>query len=512
MGFDPWALRLSVDDIAIAAAAGAKPAEPQLRVAHLRVDFDARSLLRLAPVVEALQIDAPRLRIARTAAGRYDIDDVLQRLAPNPDAAPRGTPRFALFNVELRDGEFLFDDRPVQREHELTALTLSLPFVSSLPSQVDVKVEPRLSFTLNGAAYDSGAQAVPFASSRSGALTLRVASLDLAPYVDYFPETLPVRVRRGRVNGDLTLDFAAPEHAEPRVSLRGAIGAGELSLTEQGGAPLLDIEKLALTLTDVQPLARKVVLGALRLDGPELHLARDASGVLNLARLTNPKTSATAATAAPDEAAPAATAWQLSLESCDVAGARLLWNDAAVQPAAAFVLGDMTLSSRQLRLPFVAPAPFSLAATLKPQGSVTATLAKLALQGQASDTAAAVEVSISDLSLAALAPYFNASTHAQVAGTGAVHAKAGMGRSHAGASIARRGDDRRSRSRRAEVEPAVGRKGRPERRPGCRATGAGRGRRSRSRQREGRRCVAASCSAPNCTSTAPPKGPGTYRA
>ena len=46
----------------------------------MRADFDARSLLHLAPVLESLQIDAPHLRLTRTAAGHYDIDDLLARL------------------------------------------------------------------------------------------------------------------------------------------------------------------------------------------------------------------------------------------------------------------------------------------------------------------------------------------------------------------------------------------------------------------------------------------------
>ena len=176
VSFHPWSLQLTVNDLAVAAAAGSASSEPQFRLARLLIDADASSLLRLAPVIESLQIDAPRLLLTRTAEGHYDIDDVVQRLAHRP-AEPRGgeTPRFALYNVELRDGEVQFDDAPVKRQHRLGALALTLPFLSNLPSQFDVKVEPRLAFTLDGATYDSGAAAVPFASSRSGALTLRVA-------------------------------------------------------------------------------------------------------------------------------------------------------------------------------------------------------------------------------------------------------------------------------------------------------------------------------------------------
>ena len=84
VGFRPWSLQLTVNDLAVAAAPGSGSTEPQFRLSRLLIDADARSLVHLAPVVESLQIDAPRLRLSRSGDGRYDIDDVLQRLALRP--------------------------------------------------------------------------------------------------------------------------------------------------------------------------------------------------------------------------------------------------------------------------------------------------------------------------------------------------------------------------------------------------------------------------------------------
>jgi uncharacterized protein involved in outer membrane biogenesis len=415
--FHPWSLQLTIGDLAVAAAPGSASLEPQFRISRLQINANASSLLHLAPVIESLQIDAPRLLLTRIADGHYDVDDVLQRLAPKPGEQHGGEmPQFALYNVELRGGEMLFDDAPVKRQHHLSALTLTLPFLSNLPSQVEVKVEPRLAFTLDGATYDSGAEAVPFARSRSGTLTLRVAALDLEPYLAYLPESLPVRLQRGHVNADLTLDFAAPEQGEARVSLHGKIGAGDLAMAEPGGAPLLELRQLALELKDVQPLARKLGLGALRIDGMALHLARDAHGMVSVQRLL--PAPATAAASAPATAPPQA-AWQASLDSLELADARVLWNDAAVKPASSWVLDGVLLSARQLRLPASEAMPFSLKATLRPQGEASTTLAVVSLDGQASESSASASFDLSGLSLAAVAPYINAASQVQVGGTGA---------------------------------------------------------------------------------------------
>jgi Domain of Unknown Function (DUF748) len=106
--------------------------------------------------------------------------------------------------------------------HTVDALQLSLPFISNLPAEVEVKVEPRLAFKLNGAAFDSGAQATPFAQTKAGDLKLSVNSLDLTPYLPYLPASLPVRVTRGSVSADVSLTFSVPEKSAPNVSLKGS--------------------------------------------------------------------------------------------------------------------------------------------------------------------------------------------------------------------------------------------------------------------------------------------------
>jgi uncharacterized protein involved in outer membrane biogenesis len=105
IGFSPWSLRLTVEQLSVASAAGVG-APPQFEVARLMINADMRSLLRLAPVIEALEIDTPMLRVARTAEGRYDVDDIVARFAQAP-AEPKTNedpPRFALYNLRLQGG------------------------------------------------------------------------------------------------------------------------------------------------------------------------------------------------------------------------------------------------------------------------------------------------------------------------------------------------------------------------------------------------------------------------
>ena len=59
--------------------AGPQPgSEPLLRLKQLHVDATLRSIWHLAPVIEAVQLDAPQLRLTRRADGQLDIADLLR--------------------------------------------------------------------------------------------------------------------------------------------------------------------------------------------------------------------------------------------------------------------------------------------------------------------------------------------------------------------------------------------------------------------------------------------------
>ena len=132
VAFKPWALQLTLKQLAVAKAEGQQG--DQLTVDRIHVDAAIQSLFRLAPVLDAVEVDAPKVFVRHLGNGRYDFDDILKRLAerpsdpPDPNAKPA---KFALYNVALRGGEFTFDDEPVQGHHELRALDVQLPFISS---------------------------------------------------------------------------------------------------------------------------------------------------------------------------------------------------------------------------------------------------------------------------------------------------------------------------------------------------------------------------------------------
>ena len=87
--FKPWSLELTLHDLAVGGLAGAPD---QLTVKRVYLNAELQSLWRLGPVLDALQVDAPALRLTHEGDGRYDIDDILARLRAQPQPAKPSRP------------------------------------------------------------------------------------------------------------------------------------------------------------------------------------------------------------------------------------------------------------------------------------------------------------------------------------------------------------------------------------------------------------------------------------
>ncbi|MBA4212505.1 MAG: hypothetical protein C0449_05400 [Polaromonas sp.] len=392
--FRPWSLALTIQGLRVA---GAQGDTEQLSVGRVHVNAELQSILRLAPVIDALTIEQPRLALRHLGGGQYDVDDIVQRLsAPAPDT-PSEPARFALFNIELQGGEFTLVDDTVGATHRVRGLAVSIPFLSNLASRREVVTEPRLAFELNGSAFDSRAVTTPFAADRETDASLSIPALDLAPYFPYWPATWPVKPEAGVLQVNLQLGFL--QRDVPQVWLSGDVAITGLKLVD-GASAVLSWERLGVKLNRLEPLARRIDLASIELKGPSLSLSRDAQGQLNLARLA--KGFALAAPEKPSTAqAPAAQAapWDLRLARFDLEGGRIQWRDESVNPAAAIALSALRVQTSGLSWPVRALMPFDVSAQLDQT--------PIGIKGTATDVAAQAELSLGEISLGLFAPYIS---------------------------------------------------------------------------------------------------------
>lgn len=394
--FKPWSLELALEGLRIA---GATPSSaPLLEVRRLYADAELQSLLRLAPVVDALRLEAPVLRVARVGDGTYDIDDVIARLTAQPaQPAASGEPmRFAVYNIAVTEGAAFFDDQPAAREHVLRELQLALPFISSLKSQRDVQVAPHLSFVLNDSPFDSLASSTPFVDSRQTEAKVEFSKLDLAPYLGYIPKDLPVQLKSGVLGAHLKVNFEQGEQAALRIS--GDMSLQGLQVQDSQGRELLALASLDVALADVQPLARRIHLAEVRLEQPQVMLARDAKGHLNVLPQGAPAKPAPAPASAPEPAdAQPAPAWQAQIDRIVLQGGQVSWRDAQVQPAASVDIKDLQLDVKAVHWPMTQPARLS--------GAFAIDGAPFQVEGEGTDKTARLRASMKGLPLTLAGAY-----------------------------------------------------------------------------------------------------------
>ena len=426
VAFNPWTLELTVHDVVVAGpppeAAGDPPSLPLLRVRRIHADAAWQSLLRLAPVIDRLDIDAPELRLARVAEGRFDIDDIVARMAARPSEP--GPARFAVNNIVLSQGSADFVDAPAQATHQLRGVELAVPFVSSLPAQREIRVEPRLAFTLDGSRLDSSAVATPFSETGSGTIALALHDVDVSRWLGYVPRELPVQLRSALLGADLRIAF----EQRPKLSLvvSGTLDVSGLAVADAGAAPLLSAGRLHLVIDELRPLEATVKLKRLEVEAPHLQAVRSAAGQVNLllladapggaaapvARLPLPTSAASAARAAaaasrvaaapvPASASFPSPRWKVQLAELSVRAGRLDWRDAVPVPVAALAVDAFSLDATAIQWPLDAPVVF------KGGGSVAgeAGRGRFEFSGQGNAAGASVAAKVDGLPLGLAAPY-----------------------------------------------------------------------------------------------------------
>jgi hypothetical protein len=418
--FKPWSLELTLRDLAIARAGSPQASQPspqegpQVSIKRIYIDAELESLLRFAPVADAVQVDEPVVFLTHQGEGRYDIDDILERFKTPEDTPAGGSPKFAVYNIVVSGGRMDFTDQSVGKTHELRELGLSVPFLSNLKSKREVKTSPHLAFKLNGSSFDTAAEGTPFAQTHKTDATFTLRGFDLNPYLAYWPASLPVKLQAAVLHADAKVAFEQTPATVVRVS--GTVTAEKVRLlTAQGGQPsveapakgakaksaeiarpdLLAFDRLQISMDDVRPLEQFVKLSAVELTAPTLSLARDRAGRLNLltssgtpvaikrgastqgteraggqndsqnqAKAASAAASAASAPAPTALKAPAATPWKVQVARIAVRGGRVNWLDETLAAPADIRLAGLTLNASAISMPFAANAPLKFDGSL----------------------------------------------------------------------------------------------------------------------------------------------------
>ncbi|MDB5816342.1 MAG: hypothetical protein JWN23_3459 [Rhodocyclales bacterium] len=323
---NPFALSVTVEGLRIADASG-KGVFFSVGSVTANVELFA-SLYRRGIVFSALRIEQPDVRLARLADNRFNFSDIIDRLNAQPKPKEPGEPlHFSLNNIELRDGHIEFDDQPVAQHHVIDKLAIGLPFISDIPSQVQLLVQPRLDARVNGAEFSLKGHVKPFADHREATLDLSFEPFDVTRYLGYVPGKLPIGIAHALLSSNLECVWAEHGKGGQTLALRGNVILSDVSLKDAQGADLIGWRRLQIGMQDVQPLASpmKLSFGNILLVEPQLAVQRLRDGSINLQHLTGDTNKSRPTAAAPAQPAPLITIAGLAIQQ-----GTLRWKDAAV--------------------------------------------------------------------------------------------------------------------------------------------------------------------------------------
>ncbi len=322
LSVQPWTLRIAAEGLHIAAPAAAASSEaaaqPLATLAKAEAQLSLKSLWHLAPVLRSLTLTQPEVWVARTAPQRFNFSPILDHFAAQPAAPDSGQPaRFALYNIRLEGGALHYDDRVLAQSHRIEALRLGVPFLSNLPSDLEVQVQPLLEARVDGSEFKVTGESKPFAVNRPTELSLNWRAVQLADWAKAAGPLLPpqarVEVAQGALEAALTLRFEAPPGGIARLAVQGRVALNDVQARWPAGGWAGQWKTLVFDGLDLAPLERRAQLATLSLDGLQVTQARPAPVADAKAPPPPPSSAATSASASAPAAAAPVPAWQWSL-------------------------------------------------------------------------------------------------------------------------------------------------------------------------------------------------------
>ena len=365
VSFDPFNLNTTVKGVDIKGRDGVSRF---VAFDSLSLNFSIWSVPERAPVLNALVLKGLKVNVVRNRDGSYNFSDLLKSGSGKTAGKPL---RYSLNNIRVLDSSITFDDRPMDTRHQVTQLSIALPFLSNMRSKVEVYVTPRLKAVVDGRTVDIHGEGRPFSESRVSRVSIRFKNLDLAKYLPYLPADLGFHVISGSLGTNLALIFLEDNAGHTKVILSGDADLQDLAVDQRDGRPLGRFPRVDVSVGALNLLTGQGVVQSVTLDSPELYVRRYKGGALNLAALGG------SAEAKP-EPKPGTTGpgIDVMLGRIAVQGGTVHIDDQAVRPAFAMELSPFDLTVQGLTTNLSRPASEELSFTtgegevLKQGGSV----------------------------------------------------------------------------------------------------------------------------------------------
>ena len=314
---------------------------------ELYVNLSATSLWYRAPVLEEVHLTEPYLHVVRIEGQKYNFSDIIDQFLTKPagdsTAGGESKARFSVNNVRITGGSVDFDDLPEKTKHTLRDLTVALPFVSNLPYFSDQYIEPAFSVVLNGTLFSVTGKTKPFSESLETVVTLNFLDFDLTRYIEYVPVDLRFKVKSALLDTQAFLSFVRGANDTPSVTLSGKFSLKDVAALYPTGKPLLGFSQLDVDLARADLLTGDVTLRRLSLQTPDVHVARDKAGQIDLLALAPAQKAAASEPKQESKTKPV-----IELAEVRISDGTMHWSDESVSPSQQTDLQAINITARNI--------------------------------------------------------------------------------------------------------------------------------------------------------------------
>ncbi len=280
--FNPYTLRLEVTQLHIGEHGGA---ESFVDLGRLIVDAAWASLFKLAPNIEELVLESPRVQIAREPSKRFNFSDLIPPPSPDKPKAGNSSFRFRVDSIAITGGTIAYADETGAKEIALRLSPLQLT-VDDISQDLTKPWKLAASGALNGKGNFSLAGTVTLAPLNV-LMKLNSRDLDVAVAEPYFSQQLNASIKSALLsaNGEISL---AGEGAAMKAGYAGDATLGDVKMLDKATGDLFAGWK-TLNISQIKAGYEQgrtdVELGTITLNEFYARVILDKQGELNLSHV-----------------------------------------------------------------------------------------------------------------------------------------------------------------------------------------------------------------------------------
>ncbi len=363
---------------------------------ELFVNLQASSALKLALIVKEIRLDKPYVKVIHTGSGQYNFSD-LMAAGSSGEGTKKEPMRFFLGNIQVTGGKLDVVDSPKNKQHALTSIAFSLPFLSNMGKNAEVFVQPYFEANINGTPFILGGQTKPFHDSLETTFQMNLKGIDIPYYIEYLPREIRIKIPSGTLDFQASLSYTQYTDKAPVLQTYGKLVLTDLSITDMQDLPLLTLPQAVIDIAPSQFLQKKVHISTVTVSSPEAHIRRDKAGTVNFASIVKTGQGDQDTKDTSTEENPLS----LTIDQVALKDGTVTFSDSSTTDPVELVAQDLEISARNITTTPGSSATAEIACRLNKKGKVSTT-ATFGMDPLACDA----QISMEGLEPAWVQPYF----------------------------------------------------------------------------------------------------------